>query len=265
MKATRAARKKTRIKEQALRKLKNKKDKRSLLSNSLSLPPSLSLSLFSLLLFLTTPLTDLLLQRPEPLPDLLVQRPQLGLDGLLALRRLLELLRRQLVEQVAEARLDQVEGDLAARAGRARRAAAAAAGARPRGRAPRPPHGSGSALVERDDGAEHLHGLVKGAVAVVRAEPVLLQEILDQEARGLERDLVALGQRVLADQLDDVRDLRLLLQDLPRGLAQLDKLRVERVVKGLEGLVVLGVGDAPVDRGEVLALRELLVCFLRFL
>ena len=41
--------------------------------------------------------------------------------------------------------------------------------------------------------------------------------------------------------------------------AQRQELGVEAVVEGLERLGVLGVADEPVDRGEVLALRELLV------
>jgi hypothetical protein len=45
----------------------------------------------------------------------------------------------------------------------------------------------------------------------------------------------------------------------PEDGAQPQELRVKRVVKGLQRLGVLGVGDEPVDRGEVLALRELLV------
>jgi len=46
---------------------------------------------------------------------------------------------------------------------------------------------------------------------------------------------------------------------LPESGAQAHKVRVEFFVKGLQRLGVLGVGDEPVDRGEVLALREFLV------
>ena len=51
--------------------------------------------------------------------------------------------------------------------------------------------------VEGDDIAQHAHALVEGAVLVVLGEGVLLQEVVLQEARRLQCDLVALSQRVL--------------------------------------------------------------------
>ena len=53
------------------------------------------------------------------------------------------------------------------------------------------------AFVEGDDVFEHLGALVEGAVLVVLGERVLLQEVVLQVPRRLQRDLVALRQRVL--------------------------------------------------------------------
>ena len=59
----------------------------------------------------------------------------------------------------------------------------------------------------------------------------------------------------LADELHDLVEVVLLLQHLAHDLADVDKVGVKLVVEGLQGLGVLGVGDEPVDRGEMLALR----------
>lgn len=51
--------------------------------------------------------------------------------------------------------------------------------------------------MEGDDVAQHADALVEGAVLIVLGERVLLQEVVLQEAGRLQRDLVALRQRVL--------------------------------------------------------------------
>jgi hypothetical protein len=50
-----------------------------------------------------------------------------------------------------------------------------------------------------------------------------------------------------------------LLEDVARDVAELAELFVDRVEKGAERAHLLGLGNVPVDGGEVLALRELLV------
>lgn len=63
----------------------------------------------------------------------------------------------------------------------------------------------------------------------------------------------------LADKLDDFRKVLLLLQNLMHFSAQSDKLREVLLVVLVQGAYVLGVGNEPVNTGEVLALRQLLV------
>ena len=57
-------------------------------------------------------------------------------------------------------------------------------------------------VVEGDDVPEHAHGLVEGAVSVVGAVAVLLQEVVLQQPRHLQRDLVSLRQAGLRRQAD---------------------------------------------------------------
>lgn len=59
--------------------------------------------------------------------------------------------------------------------------------------------------------------------------------------------------------MDNLIELILLLEYLAEDGPELDELLVELFVKGLECIGVLRVGDEPIDRGEVLALGELLV------
>mmetsp|Transcript_35117 Transcript_35117/g.87523 ORF Transcript_35117/g.87523 Transcript_35117/m.87523 type:complete len:342 (+) Transcript_35117:341-1366(+) len=113
--------------------------------------------------------------------------------------------------------------------------------------------------VEEDDVAHHAHRLVEGAHLVVGREAVLRQEVVLDDLGDLEAKLVRLGQRVLADQLHDLGEVVLRLQDLLHARAHRDEFRVELCVEGLECAVVLAVRDEPVERGEVLALRQLLV------
>ena len=96
-------------------------------------------------------------------------------------------------------------------------------------------------IVERDEILEHRARLVKGAEAIVLAHAVLLQEVVLEHARDLERDLVVLAQRRLADELHDLGEVLLLLQNLFRLRAQLDEARLRRLVVLLKYLRVLGV------------------------
>ena len=120
-------------------------------------------------------------------------------------------------------------------------------------------HGLDSEVVELHKVAQHGTRLVERAEAIVLADTVLLQEVVLEHARDLERDLVVLAERTLADKLHDLRKIVLLLQDLLRLGAQLDEAGFGSLVMRLEHLSVLGVRDVPVDRREVFALRKLLV------
>ena len=44
--------------------------------------------------------------------------------------------------------------------------------------------------MEVDDALEHTHRLVKGAVSIVGGEAILLQEVIANDLRHFERDLV---------------------------------------------------------------------------
>ena len=106
---------------------------------------------------------------------------------------------------------------------------------------------------------EHGAGLVEGAVCVVAAVPVLLQEVLLDDLGDVEDELLVLPERGPAHQLDHLVELLVFLEELLADLPAGDEGGVARLVEGLEGLHVLRVADAPVDRREVLLLREPLV------
>ena len=114
-------------------------------------------------------------------------------------------------------------------------------------------------VVEGDEVPDHADRLVEWAVAIVRRVAVLLQEVVLQELGHFEGDLVGLGERRLADELHDLRQILFLLQDLVHLRPERNVVREVLVVVVVESAHVLGVGDEPVDRGEVLALGELLV------
>ena len=87
--------------------------------------------------------------------------------------------------------------------------------------------------------------LVEGAVSVVGRVSVLLQEVVLEQLGHLERDLVRLGQRRLSDELDDLREVLLLLQDLVDLGAEGHELGEVLLVVVVEGAGVLGVRDQP--------------------
>ena len=77
-------------------------------------------------------------------------------------------------------------------------------------------HGHGSRLVERQDRPEHQVLLLHRAEGVDRAERALLQEVLADHPRDLEDGLLALGQGVGPDELDDLLELGLFLEEEDR-------------------------------------------------
>mmetsp|Transcript_10955 Transcript_10955/g.27776 ORF Transcript_10955/g.27776 Transcript_10955/m.27776 type:complete len:547 (+) Transcript_10955:398-2038(+) len=115
------------------------------------------------------------------------------------------------------------------------------------------------ARVKVDDVLKHANALVERAVLVVAREAVLLQIVLLDQARRLQHNLVRLRQRVLADELHNLVQVVLLLQHLLSRSTHAHERRVEPVVERQQRVVVLRVADQPIDGGEVLALRKLLV------
>ena len=76
----------------------------------------------------------------------------------------------------------------------------------------------------------------------------------------LEHGLLILGKRVLTDELHDFSELILSLQDLSKLLTVAHELGLlVALIVVLEGSVVVGEGDVPVDGGEMLTLRKLLI------
>eukprot|EP00962_Isochrysis_galbana_P003599 scaffold1021_cov108-Isochrysis_galbana.AAC.20 len=94
-------------------------------------------------------------------------------------------------------------------------------------------------LVEVDHVLHHPHRLVEGA------------RLVDE--------LVRLGQRVLANELHNLGQVILRLEELTHDGAHRRELGEISFVPRIEGARVLGVGNEPVDRREVLALGELLI------
>jgi hypothetical protein len=83
--------------------------------------------------------------------------------------------------------------------------------------------------------------LVEGAVRIVRRVAVLLEEVVLEQLGDLERDLVRLGERVLADELHDLGQVLLLLENLLGLGADRNVLGVELLVERVKRLHVLRV------------------------
>jgi hypothetical protein len=96
-------------------------------------------------------------------------------------------------------------------------------------------------FVELDEVPEHSARLVERAEAVIFSRAVLLEEVVLEHARDLERDLVVLAKRRLADELDDLGKVLLLLQDLLCLRPQVDEPWLSGLIVRLEYLGVLGV------------------------
>mmetsp|Transcript_22668 Transcript_22668/g.28037 ORF Transcript_22668/g.28037 Transcript_22668/m.28037 type:complete len:203 (-) Transcript_22668:154-762(-) len=93
----------------------------------------------------------------------------------------------------------------------------------------------------------------------MRREAVLSEVIVADDLGNLKNELVRLSKRILADELHDLGQVILRLEKLTHDGAHGRKLREVGLVPRVESARVLGVRDEPVDRGEVLTLRKLLV------
>mmetsp|Transcript_41016 Transcript_41016/g.105878 ORF Transcript_41016/g.105878 Transcript_41016/m.105878 type:complete len:413 (+) Transcript_41016:159-1397(+) len=120
-------------------------------------------------------------------------------------------------------------------------------------------HGLLRSLVEPDDDLHHANRLGQRAHEVVVREAVLLQEILADDFGHLKSALLILRQGVLADKLNNLLQIILLLQDLLHLLLEHAVLRVVLLEVGLQDADVFGEGDVPVHGREVLPLGQLLV------
>jgi hypothetical protein len=114
-------------------------------------------------------------------------------------------------------------------------------------------------IVEVHDGSHHTDGLWKWAVLVIWGERVLLQEFLFDDLSNSEDDLLILRKGVLSDQLNDFGQIFFVLQDLLDGSLHLDEVWVVVGIEAFKGLIVLGIGDVPVERWEMLSLGEFLI------
>lgn len=77
--------------------------------------------------------------------------------------------------------------------------------------------------------------------------------------RCLKGDLVGFVQGILADELYDLSEILFKLKNTDNLLAKRKEVRIGLLIVGLKGAQILGEGVEPVQRGEVLALSELLV------
>eukprot|EP00053_Salpingoeca_punica_P023409 m.9950 g.9950 ORF g.9950 m.9950 type:complete len:683 (-) comp5100_c0_seq1:47-2095(-) len=185
--------------------------------------------------------SSLVLDVPERISHALEQVVGLGLHLLLVLLLgVHELHGGDLVDELAHLLLDHAERDLV-EALRCRLDSAA------------------SHVIEANHVAEHQHRLVERAEAIVVGIAVLLQEVVLDDLGHLKCDLVRLGQRALADELHDLSQILLILENLTGLGAQGSEVGEVLLVEVIQSTHVLGVGDEPVDGGEVLALGQLLV------
>merc|ERR1719146_283062 len=113
--------------------------------------------------------------------------------------------------------------------------------------------------MEVGNDTHHANGLDDWALEVIVSETILLQEVFTNNLGNLQGNLLILRQRVLTDKLHNLLKVILLLQDLLELLLQEWVLRVELREVWLQNADVLGEGDVPVDRREVLPLGKLLV------
>ena len=105
------------------------------------------------------------------------------------------------------------------------------------------------------DDAQHRVLLGERAVGVDLVERRLLQEVLAQQAAGLEHDPLGGRERVGSEQLHDLEQRALALQQVQRpGAVRAPVLRDLAVEPGAE--LVERVAAGPVDRGEVTLARE---------
>merc|ERR1712166_718354 len=114
-------------------------------------------------------------------------------------------------------------------------------------------------FVEANNHPHHADGLAKRAHEVIISEAILLQEILSDDFRNLEGALLILGQGILANKLHNLLEVVLFLQDLLYFLLQHAILGIKPFEIRLKRSDILREGDVPIDRWEVLPLRQLLI------
>jgi hypothetical protein len=114
-------------------------------------------------------------------------------------------------------------------------------------------------VVVKDEVTKHPNSLVEWAVLIVAGETVLLEEVITEETSNLKSNLIRLSERVLTDELDDFGKIFFLLKNLVGTSTKGDELGVKVLIEGLEGLQVTGVGQKPVDGGEMLTLGKTLL------
>lgn len=180
---------------------------------------------------------DLIRQSAEALLHLLGQVIVPGPKGLLAIEGVLELHGGQLVHDIAHTVADLGPGHF------------------PIGGL----DGLEGVLVEAHHVPEDPGGLVEGTVAIVVGVTILLKEVILDETGNLKGDLVSLIETALTDELDNLGQILLRLEDLSALGTKGDKLGLDLFVMGVQGLLILGVGEGPVNRGEMLPLSELLI------
>ena len=75
----------------------------------------------------------------------------------------------------------------------------------------------------------------------------------------LEDSLLIFGKRILTDELDDFSQFIFGLEDLSQLLTKSHELWLGLGVVLLEGIVIVGERDVPVDRWEMLTLSKFLI------
>lgn len=116
-----------------------------------------------------------------------------------------------------------------------------------------------AALVEQVDGLHHAESLVHGAVIVFLGEGVLLQELFLDNKSSFHDSLLILREGVLTNKLHNFSQLVFLLQNLLDRFSEWHEFFVVLVVVLAEHSVVVGEGNVPVNRWEMLLLSEFLI------
>ena len=102
------------------------------------------------------------------------------------------------------------------------------------------------------DHRQHARLTVVLGIGVVVGKRVLLQKVLADHTRDLKRDLVLRAERILADELHDLVEVRFLLQHRHGPLAVFEEF-VSQVlaVPRAQGIEIERIGIQPVDGREV--------------
>ena len=114
-------------------------------------------------------------------------------------------------------------------------------------------------IVEGNDNLQHTNSLGKGACEIVLSEGMLGKEILTDKLGNFHDDLLILRKRFFSDELDNLAEVVLLLQNGSGLVSEVRVLGIHVVEEGFQDLHVLGVGNKPVKRWEMLTLGKLLV------